>query len=339
MSYGKITRGLMSAVVAGAVASVFGGVAQADAIKIGALKSSNVGPTFIAKEKGYFSAEGLDVEISYFESAQPIAVGVASGSLDFGTTSTSGGLFSLAGSGEVRIIAGLYSEAPGFHNFAVAASIKAYDAGLKTYKDLAGKKVATTQVGSPVHYSLALIADKYGVDLKSIQLQPLQSIPNMVSAITGNTVDATVINATALNPMLANGQAKLLGWVGDETPWQAAVVFATAKTIDQKPTLIQGFLRAFKKGTKDYHDAFTGPKEARQDGPTADAVVAIISKYTGQTADQVKGGIAYVDADARLDVKDIVRQVEWFKSQKMLKDDVKSDSVVDARYTVPFPPR
>jgi NitT/TauT family transport system substrate-binding protein len=337
MPHRRLSRALWGAVVALTVGIVAGPSHAADAIKIGALKSSNAGPTFIAKEKGYFAAEGLDAELVYFDAAQPIAVAVASGSVDFGTTSTSGGLFSLAGSGELRIIAGLYSEAPGFHNFAIAASLHADAGGLKTYKDLPGHSVAITQIGSPVHYSLALIADKYGLDLKSMRLLPLQSIPNMVSAIIGNQADATVINATSINPVVANGQAKLLGWIGDETPWQAAVVFATAKTIDQKPKQIEAFLRAFKKGTKDYHDAFTGPKEVRQDGPTADDVVAIIDKYTGQTPAQVKGGIAYVDADGRLDIKDIVHQVEWFKAQKMLKDDVVSESVVDKRYAVPFP--
>jgi len=32
-----------------------------EAIKIGSLKAANVGAAFIAKEKGYFAAEGLDV--------------------------------------------------------------------------------------------------------------------------------------------------------------------------------------------------------------------------------------------------------------------------------------
>jgi hypothetical protein len=34
-----------------------------EAIKIGSLKAANVGPAFVAKEKGYFAAEGLDYEM------------------------------------------------------------------------------------------------------------------------------------------------------------------------------------------------------------------------------------------------------------------------------------
>ena len=310
-----------------------------EAIKIGSLKAANVGAAFIAKEKGYFAAEGLDVEFSYFESAQPVAVGVASGSLDFGCTSTSAGMYTLAGQGVLKIISGMYSEAPGFHNFGIMASLKASAAGVKSYKDLPGHSVAISQVGSPVHYSLALIAEKYHLDLKSMTIEPLQGIPQIVSAIEGNQVDAAVNTATAINPLLLAHKAELLGWIGDETPWQAAVTMTTTKRVAEKPQTVEAFLRAFKRGAREYHDAFTGPDETRRDGPNAAEVLAILSKYTGQPPEQIKLSVAYVDGDARIDVKDIYHQIAWFKEQKMLKDDVDPAKVMDMHYVVPLPGR
>jgi NitT/TauT family transport system substrate-binding protein len=310
-----------------------------EAIKIGSLKAANVGAAFIAKEKGYFAAEGFDVDFSYFDSAQPVAVGVAAGSLDFGCTSTSAGMYTLAGQGVIKIISGMYSEAPGFHNFGIMASLKAYAAGVKSYKDLPGHSVAISQVGSPVHYSLALIAEKYHLDLKSMTIEPLQGIPQIVSAIEGNQVDAAVNTATAINPLLLNHKAELLGWIGDEAPWQAAVTMTTSKRIAEKPQTVEAFLRAFKRGAREYHDAFTGPGETRRDGPNAAEVLAILSKYTGQPPEQIKLSVAYVDGDARVDVKDIYHQIAWFKEQKMLKDDVDPAKVMDMHYIVPLPGR
>jgi NitT/TauT family transport system substrate-binding protein len=310
-----------------------------ETIKIGSLKAANVGPAFIAKEKGYFAAEGLDVEFSYFESAQPVAVGVASGSLDFGCTSTSAGMYALAGQGVIKIISGMYSEAPGFHNFGIMASLKASAAGLKSYKDLPGHSIAISQVGSPVHYSLALVADKYHLDLKSMRIEPLQGVPQIVSAVEGNQVDSSVTTATAMNPMLLQHKAELVGWIGDETPWQAAVTITTAKRIAEKPQTVEAFLRAFKRGAREYHDAFTGPGEKRQDGPNAAEILGILSKFTGQSPGQIKLSVAYVDGDARVDVKDIQHQVQWFKEQKMLKDDIDPTKVMDMKYVVPLPGR
>jgi len=311
--------------------------ATAEGIKIGSLKAANVGPAFIAKEKGYFAAEGLEVEFAYFESAQPVAVGVASGGLDFGCTSTSAGMYALAGQGVLRIISGMYSEAPGFHNFGIIASNKAYAAGLKSYKDLPGHSVAISQVGSPVHYSLALIAEKYGLDLKSMRIEPLQGIPQILSAVQGGAVDAAVNTATPMNPVLSAGNAQLLGWIGDDTPWQAAVVMTTAKRIAENPKSVEAFLRAFKKGARDYHDAFTGPGEKRQDGPTAPEILKILGKYTDQSPEQIRLSVAYVEGEGRIDVKDIAHQIAWFKAQKMLKDDLDLSGALDQRYVVPLP--
>jgi NitT/TauT family transport system substrate-binding protein len=311
--------------------------AQAEAIRLGSLKTANVGPAFVAKDKGYFAAEGLDVAFSYFESAQPIAVGVASRSLDFGVSATSAGMFSLAAEGQLRIIGGLYSEAPGFHNFAIAATNAAYAAGLKTYADLPGHSISISQVGSPVHYSLGLIAEKFHFDLQSLHIMPLQSIPNMMSALMGGQTDATIITATSINPPLVEGKVKLIGWIGDETPWQAAVATTSVRMIEDHPQTVERFLRAYRKGTREYHDAFAGPDGQRRDGPNAAEVLAILAKFTGQSADQVKLSVAYTDADARVDTKDIVRQVEWLKSQKMLKEQVQGAAAMDMRYVVPLP--
>jgi NitT/TauT family transport system substrate-binding protein len=337
----KNFRGAQStALIAALAAFAFAGSAgAADHIKVGALKSTNVGALYVAIDKGYFAKEGLELELVPFESAQPIAVAAAGSSVDFGTTSTSAGLFQLAGSGAIRIISGFYDEAPGFRNFAVAASIKAYDGGLKSYKDLPGHSVAVTQVGSPVHYSLALIAEKYHLDLNQIRVLPLQSIPNMQTAIRGNQADATVINSTSVNPLLASNSAKLLGWVGDETPWQTAVTFTQPKMIQQHKATVEAFLRALKEGARYYHDAYTGSDEKPKDGPTAAEVTGILAKYTGLTEEQVKASLAHVDAQERVDVKDIIHQVEWFQSQKMVKDDVKPASVMDSSLVVAMPGR
>ncbi|HEX4192696.1 MAG TPA: ABC transporter substrate-binding protein [Stellaceae bacterium] len=337
----KKFRGAQGAALAVALAAFAyaGNAGAAEHIKIGLLKSTNAAATYVAVEKGFFAKEGLDPELVTTETAQTTAVAAAAGSIDFATTSTSAGLFQLAGSGALTIISGFYDEAPGFHNFAVAASIKAYDGGLKSYKDLNGHSVAVTQVGSPVHYSLALIAEKYHLDLGTIHVLPLQSIPNMASAVKGNTADATIINAISINPLLATDSAKLLGWIGDETPWQAAIAFTQPKMIQQHKATVEAFLRGLKAGARYYHDAFTGADEKPKDGPTAAEVTGILAKYTGLSGAQVKASLAHVDAEERVDVKDVIHQVEWFQSQKMVKDDVKPASVMDSSLVVPIPGR
>lgn len=310
---------------------------RAEHLKIGALRLGQAGPVFIAQEKGYFAAESLDTEIVLFDAAQPIAVAVASGDLAFGAAPLTAGLYSLGGQGALRIVAGMNRYFPGFHSVAFLASRNAFDTGLKSLKDIGGHSVAVTQIGSGYHYSLALIAEKYAVDLKSIRVLALQSMPNMASAITGNQAEAALLATTPATPLIERGDAKLLGWVDDETPWQNGAVFIAAKTATERRDLVEKFLRAFRKGTRDYHDAFTGSDEKPKTGPDAAEVAGFIAKYTGEPIATAMKGDAYVDAEARLDVKDVRHQIDWYIAQGMLKGPVNADVLIDKSYVKPLP--
>jgi len=312
--------------------------AAAETIKVGMLKNPSAGPVYIAQERGYFAAEGIPAELVFFQAGEPIAVATVAGSIDFGITGTTGGFFSLASQGALRIIAGEAIEAPGFHYLGYFVSNRAYEAGLKAPKNIAGRSVALTQIGSAPHYSLGLLADKYQFDLKSIRLLPLQSSSNALSAVAGGQADATVATMTAAaSALIEKGNLKVLGWVGDETRWQVHAVLTATKTADQRADTVARFLRAYRKGVRDYHDAFTGPNETRQDGPTASAVWAIIAKYAGLTAADIKLGVPYTDPEARLVVKDVLHQGVWYKSQGMVKGEIDGDAIIDKRYVVPLP--
>lgn len=311
--------------------------AAAEAIKIGTLKLASYGPVYIAKEKGYFAAEGITADLVFFELAEPIAVAVVSGALDFGVSGTSGGLYSLAGQGALKIIAAGAHEAPGFQFFTLVASNRAYAGGLTAFKDLGGRAVAVSQIGSPSHYSLALVEEKYRLDPATIRVLPLQSLSNQISAVSGGQVDATIINATSIMPAVQHGDAKLVGFVGNEVPWQVGAVYTATKTANDRHDLVERFLTAYRKGAHDYHAAFVAADGKPARGPTAPAILAILAKYTGQPEARLAQALAYIDADARLDEKDIAHQIAWYKAQNMLRGPVDADTVIDQRYAVALP--
>jgi NitT/TauT family transport system substrate-binding protein len=312
----------------------------AEGIKIGAVKTGASGVVFIAQEKGFFAEEGIPAELVYFESAQPIAVAAASGAIDFGVTAPTAALYSLGSQGSVRIIAGAVQEEPGFKGAAYLVSKAAYEAGLHSFKDFAGHSFGVSQVGSPPHYALGLLAEKFGFDIKSMRVVPLQSIPNIASAVAGGQVDATILTQSpALLPMVERGDVKRLGWVGDETPWQFNLAFAPTRTANEHADTAAKFLRAYRRAARLYHDAFTGADGKEHEGPGAPELLAIMGKYLGQSIDQVRLGIGYLDADVRLDVPDVLHQIAWFKSEGMLKDETDGNALIDKRYVTPLPPR
>src|ERR1700716_4419487 len=230
--------GFSRLILAGLLTLTATGLARADdprKAKVAVLRLTSSAPVFIAQAKGCFKEAGLDIELKFFDAAQPIAVATTLGDIDFGITAFTAGLYNLAGKGTLKVIGGMSREKAGYPLIGYFASNNAYAAGLKTPKDLAGKRVAVTQVGSSFHYSLGLLADKYGFKLSEIKVLPLQSLSNAAAALKGETVDAALLPASTARTLVDADGAKLLGWVGDETPWQLGAVFASPKTLANKP--------------------------------------------------------------------------------------------------------
>jgi NitT/TauT family transport system substrate-binding protein len=309
----------------------------ADAIKVSVIKAASYGPFFLGKDKGLFAAEDLDIQFVFFEASPPIAVAVVSGDLDFGIGATSAAFFSLGD--KLRIIGGFAREAPGFQGMTFVASQRGWDAGVKSLKDLGGHSVAIGTIGSSPHYSLALIEEKYRIDPKNVRVLPLQTVSNQVSALIGGQADAGVTIAAGLMPAVGRGDLKLLGFMGGEVPWQLSAIFTATKTADDRRPLVERFMRAYRKSARAYMDAFAGPDGKRRDGPTAAEVLAIAAKYIEQTPEQLKSAIGYVEPEARVDLKDLERQVAWYRAQDMLKADVKVEPLIDKRYATLLPVR
>jgi NitT/TauT family transport system substrate-binding protein len=311
--------GIARLALAGVLAIMAMGTVRAeDALKarIGVLRLSSSAPVFIAQDKGYFREAGLDVELKFFDAAQPIAVATTSGDVDFGVTAFTAGLYNLAGKGVLKVIGGMSREKAGYPLIGYFASNNAYASGLKTPKDLAGKRIAVTQVGSSFHYSLGLLADKYGFKLADVKIIPLQSLSNAAAALKGETVDAALLPISTARKLVDDGGAKFLGWVGDETPWQLGAVFASPKTLTNK-VLVTKLLGALAKADREYHDVVLA---AMKDGKApineqTKPLLEIIAKYTNLPVEQVVGNCAYVDPDGKLDVKNVDNQIKWLQEQ------------------------
>lgn len=315
-----------------------GSAAAAEQVKIGILNTTSSAPLFIALDRGYFAAEGLEPKLIPFDSAQPVALAAVSGDVDFGVTGLTSAFFNLAGQGALKIVAGAYMERHGFHYNAFVATKSAYAAGLTALKLLPGHSFSLSQIGSPPHYAIGAVAEKLGFDLKALHLLPLQSIPNQVSALVGGQADAGMLQASIVLPLIDRGDVKLLGWLGDQISWQLGVVFTSTKTADTRADFVRRTLRAIAKGRQDYVAAFIGADGTRKDGPTSAATLALIAKHLNQPSQKVEQGLIFMDAQGRLDKGDILHQIAWYKSQGMVKSEVDGNSIIDMRYVVPLPP-
>lgn len=306
-------------------------MAHSEPVTVAALRLSSSGPLFIAQDRGHFAAEGLEVGFRFFTAAQPVAVAVTTGDADFGVTGLTAGFYNLAGKGALKIVAAQSADVPGFPLSAYLATPKAADTGLKGLGDFPGRSLGITQTGSTFHYMIGLLARKQGFDLARVRLVPLQSIPNMVSAFKGGQVDALILPSSVALPMIASGEGRLLGWVGDVTPWQLGALFTSGRNAAERRPLVARFVRAYVRGAAEYHAAFNARDAAGRParGPGYDTLMPILEKYTQQPAARLATGLPYVDPAGRLDVGDIHEQVAWWQAQKMVDAAIEAAAIVD----------
>jgi NitT/TauT family transport system substrate-binding protein len=308
-----------------------------DQVKIGTLFTTGGAPLYIAVQKGYFKAEGIDATLVPFDAGQPVAVATVAGSIDFGSAGFSSALYTLAAKGELRIIGGGTYDRPNFPAAGIVASNAAYAAGLKSMSQLVGHSVGLTQVGSTYNYALAVVADKFKLDMSKIRGVPLQSFGNVASAVSGGQVDAGIVTAAGAAPLLQHDKVKLLGWVGEVSPWQVTLIWTTPKITNGHPDLVKRVLAAMRKGAQDAHDAFVGPGVTRKDGPTAPEIIKIMQKYVRLSPEQIDKYVGYTDPKQRIDMHDIQRQLDWYHAEGMLKQRVTVGQIVDKRFAVALP--
>src|SRR5262249_27690740 len=122
--------------------------------------------------------------------------------------------------------------------------------------DLAGRRIAITAVGSGSHNQLARLARKYGFKYEDMQLLPLQTLVNEMSAVKGGQVDATPVPATLAKELEDSGAGKIIAWMGDEVPTQFGGLFATPATIEKHRGLVARFVRAYVRAIQYYDQAF-----------------------------------------------------------------------------------
>ncbi len=290
--------------------SLIAGAAAQERVSVGTLRLASNGALFLAAAQGYFKAEGLDVEMTAYASAQPVVEALAAGTNDFGLTAFTAAAFNLAGKGSIKAVAAQAREKRGIEGNEVVASNGAYDRGLRKFENLANTSVAISQLGSSFHYQLGQIARIKRFDLASITLKPLQSLDAMARAVAANQVDAAILPAPYARELLVASQAKLIGWYSELDEQQLGALFASTRMIQTRRATVEKFVRAYRRGAADYAVALL--RRDRYGKRFSDATLAgcgrdrsramsIPAVRSKSAAAAVEAGVYFIDPQARLD--------------------------------------
>lgn len=324
----------LTLVVALVLAAALAAPAHAqDKVKVGLLKLTSSATLFIGVEKGFFREFGIEPELVFFQAAAPIATALAAGQIDVGATGLTVALYNIVLGGEkIWIVADKGREWPGYPLTAIVVQKELWEGGLRSIRDLKGKRIGITQLGSTFHYHLGNVLEKEGLTLADVKIVPLQAMPAAMEALKGKQVEAIMLPQPFPGTAEAQGFGKILAWGGDLFPWQITAVFYSKKFAADRERAL-AFMKGYVKASRYYHDAVLVQKEGRlQPGAAHEEVVQITAKYTGAKPEIVRLGFPYQDRNGYLLTTDIEKQMGWWVRHGFMKSPLPLREVVDTSF-------
>ncbi len=296
-------------------------------VRLGIIGNLTDAPILIADAKGYFKSAGLDVEISNFNTAAQMVAPLGTGQLDIGGGTVSAGLFNAVARGvDIKIVADKSSMLPGRAalNFVVRKDLADQ---IKDYKDLKGRTIATTPLGTSVEVELHEILKKGNLKFDDVK-QVTMNFPDMLTAFSNKSIDVAV----SIEPFTTQGVEKglIVRWKGMDEIYpnhMVSVLLYSPVFAKAHPDAAKSFMVAYIKGARDYIDAFTKNKNK-------DEIVSILTKRTNvkDPALYDKMTVFGVSPDGTVNLKSLAYDQDYYLQTGQIQKKIDLSTLVDQQY-------
>jgi sulfonate transport system substrate-binding protein len=289
--------------------------AKPEVIRIGSIIGTI---STIAKEQGFFEEEfgkdGIKVEYQSFTSGPPITEAFISNKLDIATYGDQPAIVAAANGAGVKAVG---SFTGGYDKLALVVQI---DSGIKSPKDLKGKKVGIT-VGTVVHHMLYLYLESAGLkpeDVSIVNLQP----SDLITALAAKNIDAAVTVEPFTTVILAKKAGKQ---ISDSTglKYMAGPIVASNEFITKYPEIVKRLLKAYDKAKK-------------WEVQNKDKASEILAKELNIPKEVVLAGIVSKDTDNVKITEDVSKAFEqtyqFLRSNNFIKKDYDIKSFYDLQF-------
>ena len=281
--------------------------------KLGYMKIVDGTAMFMAMEKGYFKAEGLEIDPVPMAGGAVIVQGVTSGDLQFGWTNVISLYQAVVEGFDFKLIAGGATNVRGSNETHAIEVLK--DTPIKAAKDLEGKTVAVNTLNNIVHLMAMAWVDKNGGNSSKVKFIEIP-FPQMEPALITGKIDAISVQEPFASAAARRLEIRVLAnpW-GDVVPkFLIASWFASDKWIQKNKATAQAFVRAINRGI----DAIHADKEGAR---------AAMIKWSGLSPDMV-GKIGYPLFEKGLSEKDLQVTIDLTLKYKMIPRALKARDVI-----------
>jgi NitT/TauT family transport system substrate-binding protein len=197
-------------------------------------------PVWVAKDAGYFSKNGLNVEPVNIRGGALITMGIMSGQLQFSGAGAESAVAARVEGGDVVLLACPVDSDPVY--FITRPEIK-------SAAELKGKATAVTRLGSTTHFYLRAAARHVGLDPeKDLVILQLGTGTETVAALENGRIAAAAITHRYALPFLQRGWPLLVDLSTTDLVYPSSCVASSRAFVKSEPRLVEDFLRAYVAG-------------------------------------------------------------------------------------------
>ena len=197
-------------------------------------------PVWVAKDAGYFTKNGLNVEPVNIRGGALITMGIMSGQLQFSGAGAESAVAARVEGGDVVLLACPVDSDPVY--FITRPEIK-------SAAELKGKATAVTRLGSTTHFYLRAAARYVGLDPeKDLTILQLGTGTETVAALENGRISAAAITHRYALPFLQRGWPLLVDLSTTDLVYPSSCVASSRAFVKAEPKLVEDFLRAYVAG-------------------------------------------------------------------------------------------
>jgi len=197
-------------------------------------------PVWVAKDAGYFTKNGLNVEPVNIRGGALITMGIMSGQLQFSGAGAESAVAARVEGGDVVLLACPVDSDPVY--FITRPEIK-------SAAELKGKATAVTRLGSTTHFYLRAAARHVGLDPeKDLTILQLGTGTETVAALENGRIAAAAITHRYALPFLQRGWPLLVDLSMTDLVYPSSCVASSRAFVKSEPKLVEDFLRAYVAG-------------------------------------------------------------------------------------------
>ncbi|MGI8477917.1 MAG: ABC transporter substrate-binding protein [Thermomicrobiales bacterium] len=293
-------------------------------VTIGYVKASVFAPMFIAKDRGFFAAQGLDVDLQPLPGGSDMVALTATGKFYAGIGGAGPAFWNALALGlPLKAIAPGHAEGNPVATPLMISKTACESGSIKAVADLKGKKVAVNARGA-TEYWLFQALGTGGLTLDDVQLQTL-AFPDAVAALQAGAIDAAMIGEPLATSAEQKGLAVRLATGFPVQDVQPTIVFANRDFLKKNPAAATGIVTAY----------LTACRKMMKGGFDDPTDLAIIESYTGVPAALVQAAVRPVYAvDGTFNTEGLKKLQAFFRQRGQLEYDKDLDpaSFIDTAY-------